>query len=170
MGYVHDTSMVEGVAIGQVTFLSGSWSDVALAGNVWCKRRTAGDATFTVKIPLGLPQSAAPGKGAWLMAVEVFYKVATAALDGLSAGLYANTLPGDGTAFAAAQALAFTYDSGHDTPAERVDMDEHRMTLTLAEPLLLEAGKLAHLELAGDGSAMSVFELYGAQARYTLRL
>ena len=170
MGYVHDTSMVEGVAIGQVTFLGGSWSDVALAGNVWCKRRTAGDASFTVKIPLGLPQSAAPGKGAWLKAVEVFYKVGTAALDGLSAALYATTLPVDGAAFEAAQALAFGYDSGHDAPAERVEMDEHRLTLTLDTPLLLEAGKQVHLELAGDGSMMSVFEFFGAQALYTLRL
>lgn len=170
MGYVHDTSMVEGVAIGLVTFLGGSWSDVALAGNVWCKRRTAGDASFTVKIPLTLPQSAAPGKGAWLKAVEVFYKVGTAALDGLSAALYATTLPVDGAAFGAAQALGFAYDTGHDTPSERAELDEHRMTLTLDAPLLLEAGKQAHLELAGDGSMMSVFEFFGAQVLYTLRL
>lgn len=170
MGYVHDTSMVAGVAIGQVTFQGGSWSDVALAGNVWCKRRTASDATFTVRIPIHLPQSAAPGKGAWLKAVEVFYKINTGALDGLSAALYTNSLPEHGAAFGAAQAQAFSYDADHDTAGERAAVDEHRLTLTLATPLQMEAGMLAHVELVGDGSSTGSFEFYAAQLHYTLRL
>lgn len=170
MGYVHDTSMVEGVALAQMTFSGGTWSDVALAGNVWCKRRTASDATFTVKVPLNLPQSAAPGKGAWLQAVEVFYKITTAALDGLSAAVYAGALPEHGSAFAAAQAQAFSYDAAHDAAGERVAIDEHRMALTLVNPLRLDSGLLAHLELAGDGSTLGGFELYAVLAHYTLRL
>lgn len=170
MGYVHDTSMIAGVAIGQVTFSGGTWSDVALAGNVWCKRRTASDAAFTVRIPINLPQSGAPGKGAWLRAVEVFYKISTGALDGLSAAIYANPLPVHGAAFGAAQAQAFSYDAAHDTAGERVTLDEHRMTLTLVTPLRLEGDTLAHVELAGDGSTLGSFELYAVQAHYTLRL
>ena len=170
MGYVHDTSMVEGVAIPLVTFQGGSWSDVVQTGNIWCKRRTAGDSAFTVKIPLGLPQSGAPGKGAWLKAVEVFYKISSGALDSLNAAIYLATLPEDGAAFGPAQALAFSYDAGHTSAAGRVDADEHRMRVTLESPRLLEAGALAHLELAGDGSALGIMEFYAVQVEYTLRL
>jgi hypothetical protein len=170
MGYVHDTSMVEVIPLEQTTFYGGTWSDIVLGGNLWCKRRTAADSTFTVKLPLPLPQSSAPGKGAWLQAVEVFYKVGSGGIDALSAAIYQTTLPLDGAAFTAAQTQSFSYDTGHDTAAERIDNDEHRMTLTLETPLLMEAGKLAHLELAGDGSLTATFELYAVQAYYTLRL
>ena len=170
MGYVHDTSMAGEAAIGQMTFTGGTWSDATLGGNVWCKRRTANDAAFVVKIPLGLPQSSAPGKGAWLKAVEVFYKITSAALDGLSAGIYANPLPAQGAAFGVAQALAFAYDAAHATAAQRVTADEHRLLLTLETPLQMGAGLLVHVELAGDGNALGGFELYAAQAYYTLRL
>ena len=68
-------------------------------------------------------------------------------------------------------AQTFTYDAGHDDAAERIDVDQHKMTLTLTTPLWVDNDVYVLVELtinqAGD---TGVIEFLGAVANVTLRL
>ncbi|MCC7361226.1 MAG: hypothetical protein IT317_17200 [Anaerolineales bacterium] len=170
-GYVHDTSMSLAIHPNQVMKSAGTWTEVETSvADVWALRRSAADATCNVRIPVLLPSNSAAQKGAYLKSVDVYYTVATAALDSLAAAIYETNLPADGAAAVAATAHAFSYDSGHDTAPERIDVDEHAMTLTLTTPVWLDAGDLFHVEVALDAAATSVFDFLGARVNYTLRL
>lgn len=170
-GYVHDTAMSQAIHPNQVMKSAGTWTEVETSvADVWALRRTAADATCNVRIPVLLPSNATAQKGAYLKSVDVYYTVATAALDSLAAAIYETNLPADGAAAGAATSHAFSYDSGHDTAPERIDVDEHALTLTLTTPVWLDAGDLFHVELAIDAAATSVFDFLGARLNYTLRL
>jgi hypothetical protein len=77
---------------------------------------------------------------------------------------------GADTAVAVVTAPAFTYDTGHDTAAERDDVDQHKMTITLDTPVFIDNDEYFLLELscdqAGDGG---LIEFLGAVANFTLR-
>jgi len=78
---------------------------------------------------------------------------------------------GADTAVAVVDALTFTYDSGHDAAGERIDVDQHKMILTLDTPIWIDDDEYVLVALsinkAGD---TGVFELLGAFANVTLRL
>jgi hypothetical protein len=170
-GYVHDTAMSQAIHPNQMMKSAGTWTEVETSvADVWALRRSAADAVCNVRIPVVLPSNAGAQKGAYLKSVDVFYTVGTAALDALAAAIYEANFPADGAAAGAATAHPFSYDSGHDTAGERIDVDEHTMTLTLNTPIWLDASDLFHVELAIDAAATSVFEFLGARVNYTLRL
>jgi len=169
MGYVHDTAMSQFIPPAAAGFSAGTWAD-ALASNVWCKSRTAADASFTIGIPVLLPSNSAALKGACLQSIDVWYSIATAAADDFaSVSLYADTLAASGTANSAA-AVTATLDAAHDTAAERKATGEHKLTLTLATPVWVDHEAAYHIELVVDAAATTVFKLFGARANYTLRL
>jgi hypothetical protein len=148
---------------------AGTWTATNGAGNLWFSRRTAANATWVTKIPVKLPQNSAALKGSLLKSISLYFEITTEALDALAAALYKFTLPADGSAGSAA-AVATTYDAGHDAANERVDIDQHTLTLTLSTPEWMDDDAVYYVEIAGDGGANGVFDLYGARASYTLRL
>jgi hypothetical protein len=169
MGYVHDTAMSVFIPPETAQYVTGTWTDT-VATNVWSMNKTATDETATVKIPVPIPQNSVALKGSKLVSVDIWFSVATAALDALAAVLYKATLPADGAAFAAPAAQTTTYDTGHDTAAERIDVDEHKMTLTITTPFFLDDDDEVYVEVSVDAAATSVFAYYGARANFTLRI
>jgi hypothetical protein len=79
------------------------------------------------------------------------------------------TLPADGSA-ASTAAVTTTYDTGHDAAAERIDVDEHKMTLTVTTPFWVDDDEACYVELVVDAAATSVFKMIGARANFTLRV
>ncbi len=168
MGYVHDTQMSHLIHPGEMLFTAGTWTDT-VASNVWYKRRTAADAAATVQIPILILQNAAAYKGCKLVSIDVFFVISAAGLDALAATLYKATLPADGSAMSAAS-VATSYDTGHDTAGERIDQDEHKMTLTLTTPAWIDEGDYYFVEVVIDGSAAGVIDIMAARANFTLRV
>lgn len=170
MGYVHDTSLCSLMQCHEAQFSAGTWT-ATVSSNIWSMNRTAADAAFVIKIPLRLPvQSSAALKGAYLKSIDIWWQVATAAMDALSAAIVKMVLPANGDAPAAVETPAFSYDSGHDTANERLTADEHKMTLTLTTPFWVDDDDLVYVELSCDAAATSVFKYFGARANFTLRV
>ncbi len=170
-GYVHDTAMSQAIHPNQVMKSAGTWTEVETSvADVWALRRSAADTTFNLRIPVVVPSNSGAQKGAYLKSVDVYFTVVTAALDSLAAAIYQTRLPADGAAASAATAHPFSYDTGHDTAPERIDVDEHSLTLTLTTPVWVDDDDLFHVELAVDAAATSVFDFLGARVNYTLRL
>jgi hypothetical protein len=168
MGYVNDTHMSQFIPPSAALQSAGTWT-AAAASNVWSSNRTAADAAWVTYIPIPIPSNSAGKKGAYLVSVTVYFSVGTAALDSLAAAVYKDTLAVDGTLTTAA-AVTTTYDTGHDSAAERIDVDVHTLTLTLATPAWIAEDEAYHVELSGDAAATSVFKYFGAVANYTLRV
>jgi hypothetical protein len=167
-GYVHDTHMSQFVPFSLFSHSAGTWT-ATVASNVWYARRTAADAASTTRIPVLLPSNSSGNKGAYLTSVDVFYRVATAALDALQADLYKTTLPANG-ALQTVAAVTTTYDSGHDSAAERVTVDEHTLTLALTTPVWVDNDEELFVEVVADNAATSLLDFFGARANFTLRL
>jgi hypothetical protein len=168
MGYVHDTQMSVFTPAEDCTGTVGTWA-MAVASNVWSLNKSAADNTSVVKIPLRLPSNAAALKGAQLKSVDIWWACGTGANEAVSAVLYKQTLPVDGTLSTAA-AVTTTYDTGYDSAAERLTLDEHKMTLTVTTPEWVDEDAVYYVELTVDSAANSVDKLFGARANYTLRV
>ncbi|MFZ6029862.1 MAG: hypothetical protein ACOYYS_19280 [Chloroflexota bacterium] len=170
MGYVHDTHMTQYIPPTSMHYVTGTWADAA--GNVTdtiAKAKTAADTTSTINIPLPVPSNSSSEKGSLIKSIEIDYEVGTAALDALSAVVNLVERGADG-ADAVVAAQAFTYDTGHDSAAERIDVDEHKMTLTLDTPVWLTNNQYMLVELTVDAAATSVFHMLGAFVNYTFRV
>jgi len=176
MGYVHDTAMSQFIPPNQIGASAGTWT-LAVASNVWSNNRTAADASFTLYIPIVIPTNSVALKGTKILSVELMYSIATAAADDVAlatAILYKDTFQataasGSGTLNTAA-AFVSTKDTGHDTAAELLAVDEHRVvwTVTTAEWGDNDVGY--HLEVVVDAAAATVFKVFGAIINYTLRV
>ena len=169
-GYVHDAAIYVWIPFTQFAHSAGTWT-ATVASNVWYARRTAADAAVTTYIPLGnlLAHSGAT-KGAYVKAIQVHFRVVTAALDALEAHLYKATLAADGTLFTVAE-VTTTYDTGHDSAAERIDVDEHLMTLTPSTPFWIDGdGSYYFVEIVADAAATSLLDYFGANVSLTVRL
>jgi len=169
-GYVHDASIYVWIPFTQFAHSAGTWT-ATVASNVWYARRTAADAAATTYIPLGnLLASASALKGAYLKSVAVHFRVVTAALDALEAHLYKATLAADGSLLTVAE-VTTTYDTGHDSAAERIDVDEHLMTLSLSTPEWIDGdGSYYFVEVVADAAATSLLDYFGANVSLTIRL
>jgi hypothetical protein len=171
MGYVHDVAMAEWVFPNEVANSAGTWTQKETAtADVWCIERTAANATWNTQIPIKIQQNGSAGKGSKLVSIDVGFVVLIEAMDAVTATLYKVTKQADGAVLVAGSAVTFTYDTGHDTANERIDVDEHWMTLTLSTPEWLDDGDLWFVEIAGDGGGNGVFEFLGARINYTLRV
>lgn len=169
-GYVHDAAIYVWIPFTAFVHSAGTWT-ATVASNVWFTRRTAADAAATTYIPLGfLLANANDLKGAYLKSVSVHFRVVTAALDALEAHIYKATLAADGSLLTVAE-VTTTYDTGHDTAAERIDVDEHLLTLTLSTPVWIDGdGSYYFMEVVADAAATSVLDYFGANASLTVRL
>lgn len=171
MGYVHDTSMARVIPCTLFHCVTGTWAEAAgVVAHTAVKKASLGANTATVTIPILLPQNSKALKGSYLKSIDIWWEVTGAALDALDAVLYKATLPANGAAVAAPTSLAFSYDTGHDTAAERLTLDQHKMTLTPTTPFWVDDDDLVTVELTVDGATNSVVELLAARANYTARL
>lgn len=169
MGYVHDTHMSQFIPPGSILKTAGTWT-AGVSSNVVSEVRSVADAGFTLLVPALLPGNASAFKGARLKAVQVFYKIATAAADDFaSVELGKVNLPADGSAPTGA-AVSITLDAGHDTAAERKAVGDHTLTASLVTPAWLAEGDACWLALVVDAAATTAFTLYGARAEYELRV
>ena len=176
MGYVHDTAMSQFIPASAFGYSAGTWALVA-ATNVWSLDRTAADASFTIYMPIPIPSNTVAFKGSKLLSVEFMYSLSGAAADDFAVAtslLYLDTLQasaasGSGTINTAA-AVTTTKDTGHDTDAECLAQDEHRMILTVTTPLWIDNDQAYHAEFIVDGGAATVLKIFGGIANYTLRL
>lgn len=171
MGYVHDTSMSLFIPPTVAHYVTGTWADAAgaVAGSI-AKTKTAADNTGVVTIPICPPQNSKALKGSYLKSIDIWWNTTTAALDALSALIHQIILPANGDAMPAVVSLAFSYDTGHDTGAERLTLDEHKMTLTLTTPIWLDDDDEILVQLTADAALTSVFAFHGARANFTARL
>lgn len=171
MGYVHDTHMSQFFGPNHAHFVTGTWTDAAgaVAGTI-VKSKAAADNTAVVTIPITPPQNASASKGSYIKSIDVYWEVLTAAMDAVTALINLARLPAHGAAFAAVTAQTFTYDVEHDSAAERLDLDQHTMTLTLSTPIWLDDDDLLLVQVTFDAAATSALTFFGARANYTLRL
>ena len=169
MGYVHLTDICQFIPPADILKNAGTWTPT-YASNVSSDVRTAAEAGFALHIPIVLPGSNLGLQGAKLASIDVWWKVATAALTLFSAPVLNKiTLAANAVAVSGAE-LTTTLDTGHDTEAERITVASHKMAVTLSTPVFLEDDYGYMLYLYMEAAAGSVFTLYGAQANFTLRL
>jgi hypothetical protein len=170
-GYVHDTAMTWWIDFTAFAHTSGTWTTtVGPVANTYMTRRTAAAATSITRIPVEVPQNSVGQKGSYLKSIDIWFEYTTAAPTTLDALIWKNVLPADTVAIAAATAVVFTYDAGHDTAGERDNVDQHKMTLTITTPVWLDDDDLIFVELTSVNAATTVLDFYGARANCTLRL
>jgi hypothetical protein len=169
MGYIHDVSMSQFVPPNLFMFSVGTWT-ATIATSIWSMDRTAADASFYAFVPVLIPSNSVANMGAYLKSIEVMYSIATAAADDFaSVSLIKDTLAVDGT-LNTKNDIAITMDTAHDTAAERLAIDEHRMVATLDTAAWIDNDEAYHLDLGVDCAAGTVFKCFGAIINYTLRL
>ena len=169
MGYIHDTAMSRFISPFECAYTAGTWTPT-IGTNMIENVRTAADASCTILIPILLPSNDEAMKGAYLKSIDIWYSIATAAADAVAAlAVDVITLGVDGTACAGAT-VPVTKDTGHDTGAERLDIEDHTMTTTITTPVWVDDGEHFVGSLIVDAAATTVFSFIGARANYTLRV
>jgi hypothetical protein len=170
-GYVHDTATSFWVAPTWMHYVTGTWADAAGAvANTIAKTCTLGDNTAVITIPCVPLQNSANSKGFYLMSVDVWFELLTAAPTALDALFYSTTLPADTAVMVVATTLPFSYDTGHDTAGERDNVDQHKMTCTLTTPIWIDNDQIVGLQITIDGATNSVVHMLGARVNGTVRL
>lgn len=170
MGYVHDTAMSQYIPPTAFHGVTGTWTDAAgaVAGTI-CKHVAATDEVSILNIPVMLPSNSVAQKGAYLKSIEIDFTIKTAACDALAAVVNSVVRGADG-AVAVVTAQTFTYDTGHDTANERIDVDEHKMTLTITTPMWIDNDQYVLVELTCDKAATTTIDFIAAVANFTLRV
>ena len=171
MGYVHDTHISQYIPPTLFHCVTGTWSLAAgqVAGTI-VKKVNDANQTSVINIPVLIPSNSVAQQGAYLKSIEIDFEVTGAALTALTAVVNKVTRGADG-AVAVVAAQTFTYDTGHDAAGERVDVDQHKMTLTITTPFWIDNDIYVLVELTCDQAGdTGVIELLGAVANYTLRI
>lgn len=167
---IHDTHMSQFIPVSLFHHVTGTWTSTAgaVAGTIDHTVDNANQASVT-NIPIIIPSNDSDLKGSLLKSIEIDFEIRVAAMDAVTAVVNKVTRGADGAA-ATVQAQTFTYDAGHDDAAERIDVDQHKMTLTITTPFWLDQDEYVLVELtvdqAGDGG---VIDFLGAVANYTAR-
>ena len=175
MGYIHDTAMAQFISPKLIGKSATATMTFTVASNVWSDNRTANNSSFTIYVPIPVPGSSVALKGCYLVSIELMYVVTAAAADDIATvEIYKDTLTASAAsgsgAINTAAAIASTIDTGHDTDAERLAQDEHRMKVTLTTPEWIDNDATFHLEAVVNGGAVTEVNIYGAIANYTLRI
>jgi hypothetical protein len=171
MGYLHDTHMSQYIPPSLFHLATGTWASAAgqVAGTI-VKSVNDANQTSLFNIPIIIPSNSVALKGSKLVSVEIDFEITGAALTALTATINKVTRGAD-TAVAVVAAQTFTYDTGHDAAEERVDVDQHKMTLTITTPFWIDNDEYVLVELSVDQAGdTGVIELLGAVANYTARL
>lgn len=168
---VHDTHSSFFIPPNAFNYVTGTWADAAGAvANTFGKKASLGDNTATISIPATVMGNSSALKGFLLESIDVWFDITGAAVTALDALVYRQTLPADTASFGAPSSLPFSYDTGHDTAAERDNLDQHKMTLTLTTPIWLDNDDAINVEIIIDGATSSVVQFHGARLNGTIRL
>lgn len=174
MGYVHDEDFAFPITPFQCYGTVATWAigagQVAGALSYKCD---ATDETAHLFIDIRLPSHLgnAQGiaeKGFKVTDFELNFEITAAALDAMSAVINKVKVGADGAVYVVSNP-AFTYDTGHDSAAERIDVDQHKMTLSVTTPEYCEDDEFYVIDLTIDKAATSIFEFYGGVAHGILR-
>jgi len=170
MGYVHNTGMKQFVPPTIMFGKTATWvvADGAVAGTL-AYHADATDESADCIIPIPLPSNKGAQVGAYLKAIDIDFEILIAACDAVSAVINKVTRGADG-AVAVVASQAFSYDTGHDTAAERLTLDQHRMTLTLTTPIWLDEDEYIYVVLTFDKAATTTIDVLAAVADFTLRV
>lgn len=170
MGYVHDTAMSQWIPPTAMFGDTAAWGIAAgEVSNSLVYACDATDETANLFIPVPLPSNSVDMKGAYLKSIEIDFEILTADCDAVSAVIYKNVRGADG-ADVTVSAPSFTYDAGHDTAAERYDVDEHKMTLTLDAAAWIDNDHYYWVKVIFDKATTTTVDVLGAVANYTLRV
>lgn len=141
-------------------------------GALWYLRvlAGAGGAELEVKWTCspGLGQGERSQRGFCLKGLDFWYYVSTNVTT-LDLALYLLSLPGDGAAWAAATAQAFSYDAAHDTNGERVAGGYHKVSCTATAPAWIGSSQALQYKAALILGANGEIYLFGARLRGRLR-
>ena len=170
MGYVNDTHMSQFIPPSIFQHDTGTWT-FNIFDNIVSNDKNAADEAFGTLIPIPIISNSIALKGAKLLNIKVFYKIATAAADAFAdVVLLKNSLGVDDTA-ASGESVSISLDSGHDTDAKRLAVDDdHCMTITLDDPAWIDDGDVFWLNLGVDCAETTDFAFLGAVANFELRL
>ncbi len=165
----HNTHMTQYISPGEMHFVTGTWTDAAgqVAGTI-CKHVAATDETSVVNIPISIPSNSVALQGSKLVSIEIDYEVLVAACDSVAAVVNKVTRGADG-AVAVVAAQTFSYDTGHDTAGERIDVDQHKMTLTITTPFFIDNDEYVLVELTLNKAATTTVDILGAFANFVAR-
>ena len=169
MGYVNLTDISQFIPATQFSFTAGTWTPT-LSTYLVSMVKSAADEGVTAFIPISLPASNIGLQGAKLVSIDVWYKVATAALDDFATvalhkqNLFANAVAVTGALIDTAA------DTDHNLAAERLAVGDHKMTITLNNPDFLDKNKGYYLSLVMDAAATSDLTFFGAQVNFILRI
>ena len=167
---IHNTHVSQYIPPTLFHCVTGTWTEVAgQVTDTICKHVAATDEVATVNIPVIIPSNAIGLQGAKLASIEIDYEILVAACDAVTAVVNKVTRGADG-AVAVVASQSFSYDAGHDSAAERYDVDQHRMTLTLDTPIWIDNDEYVLVELTFDKAATTTIDLLAAVANFTLRM
>lgn len=174
-GFVHDDGHVQWISPLQVFGDTAAWTfGAGQVSNSLVYKCDATDEVANLFIPILIPSNSGVDtfgnavKGAYFKYIEVDFEILIAALDVLTPVIYKMKRGADG-ADVVVSTPAFSYDAGHDTAAERIDVDEHKMRLTLDSPAFIEDDEYYWLKLPFDKAATSTVEFLGAFVGYTYK-
>jgi len=167
---IHNTHVSQYIPPTLFHCVTGTWTEVAgQVTDTICKHVAATDEVATVNIPIMIPSNSIGLQGAKLKSVEIDYEILVAACDAVTAVFNLVTRGADG-AVATVAAQTFSYDTGHDAAAERYDVDQHKMTLTLTTPIWIDNDQYVLIELTFDKAATTTVDLLAAVANFVLRM
>jgi hypothetical protein len=175
MGYVHDQHMTKFIPPTQMFGTVAAWGIAAGAvSNSIVYGCDSTDEAAVLHIPIdpwsngAVDAGGLPTKGCKLKSIEIDFEILTAACDAVTALIYKAKRGADG-AVVVMSSIAFTYDAGHDTAAERLDVDQHKMTLTLDDPVYIENDEHYRVQITFDKAATSTVEVLGAFVNFDFR-
>jgi len=167
----HDTHMHKWHSAARPHEVTGTWANAAgQTANTIVRKKTANAETSVVTIPIELPQNDGPEKDAYLVSLDLYYELISAAATTVTPVIYKVTLPVTGAAVGAPESLAFSYDASHDTANERNTQDQHAMTLTLTTPVWIEDDHVIQVAVSFVCGGVVVVDWIGLRANYTYRL
>ena len=170
MGYVHNTSMSK--FLPPTTFYGDTAAWAMAAGQVSGTIVYGCDSTdesADLYIPVTIPQNSNAQAGGLLKSVEIDFEILTAAADALACVIRKITRGADGAVAVVDDTIAFSYDDGHDDAAERIDVDQHKMTLTITTPFYVDNDEEIYVVFTIDKAATTTVEFLGAMANFTFR-
>ncbi|OGO41099.1 MAG: hypothetical protein A2Z04_01580 [Chloroflexi bacterium RBG_16_57_9] len=167
----HDTHVHSWVSPSRSHAVTGTWADAAGAvGNTIVRKKSANAETGVLTVPVNVPMNDGQERGAYLVSLDLYYELLTAAATSVTPVIYKVTLPANGDAIGAPESLAFSYDAGSDAVNERNTQDQHAMTLTLTTPVWVEDDHVIQVQVSFVCGAAVVVDWIGLRANYTYRL
>lgn len=170
--FADNTDVVIGVDLASRFDVSGTWTLSRTGAALFRLRRSAAAAVEVCAFRFSeLRQRTTSSKGLKITGAKIKYTVSTADLNDLTVSGSYSVMPATGAAVAAATSLGtVTYDSAHDTTAERKAQGEHTMTVTFGTPVWLNSESEVELLLTADGTASGVLDVWKVELLSTENL